>query len=217
MLQIEILTIFPGIFNSYFTESILKRAQKKKVVKITIHDFRRFATDKHTTVDDRPYGGGPGMVLKVEPIYRCLRSIPKKKKSRVILLTPKGKTFSQKKAQTLATYNQLILIAGHYEGFDERIRKYADEELSIGNYVLTGGEAAAIVVVDAITRLLPGALGDDLSPMDETFSKNPRYVEYPHYTRPENFKGKKVPAVLLSGNHKKIRAWRDKMGKTHPY
>jgi len=208
MKQFNILTIFPKIFDSYINESILKRAQKKKVISIKVHNFRRFAIDKHKTVDDRPYGGGPGMVLKVEPIYKCIQSIPKKKKSRVILLTPKGKTFNQKKAQSLTKYDQLILVAGHYEGFDERIRKYVDEELSIGNYVLTGGELPAMTIIDAVTRLLPGALGDDNSPKDETFSEGDRDIEYPHYTRPEIFKGIKVPLVLLSGNHKKIAEWR---------
>jgi len=208
MKQFNILTIFPKIFDSYINESILKRAQKKKVISIKVHNFRRFAIDKHKTVDDRPYGGGSGMVLKVEPIYKCIQSIPKKKKSRVILLTPKGKTFNQKKAQSLTKYDQLILVAGHYEGFDERIRKYVDEELSIGNYVLTGGELPAMTIIDAVTRLLPGALGDDNSPKDETFSEGDRDIEYPHYTRPEIFKGIKVPLVLLSGNHKKIAEWR---------
>ena len=209
-MKFEILTIFPKIFDSYFSESIIKRAQNKKKVKINAHDIRNFATDKHRMVDDRPYGGGPGMVLKVEPIYKCIKSIKKKKKSRIILLTPKGKTFNQRKAQQLTKYNQLILICGHYEGFDERIRQFVDEEISIGNYVLTGGEIPAMVIVDTISRLIPDVLGDKNSPKDETFSKSEKYIEYPHYTRPENFKGQKVPKILLSGNHKKITAWREK-------
>ena len=209
MKQFDILTIFPKIFDSYINESILKRAQKKKVIAIKVHDFRRFATDKHKTVDDKPYDGGPGMVLKVEPIYKCLKSIRRKKKSHVILLTPKGKTYNQEKALSLSKYDQLILIAGHYEGFDERIRKHVDEELSIGNYVLTGGELPAMTVIDAVTRLLPGALGDDNSSKDETFAQGDKDIEYPHYTRPENFKSQRVPKILLSGNHKKIATWRD--------
>ncbi len=213
-MQFDILTIFPGIFDSYFSESIIKRAQKKKKIIINIHDFRKFATDKHKTVDDRPYGGGPGMLLKVEPIYKCLKSIKSKQKTRTILLTPKGKTFNQKKAQQLTKYDQLILITGHYEGFDERIRKYVDEEISIGNYVLTGGEVPAMVIVDAVTRLIPGVLGDKNSPKDETFSKSEKYIEYPHYTRPENFKSQKVPKVLLSGDHAKIKEWRQNKAKT---
>ena len=215
MKQFDILTIFPKIFDSYINESILKRAQKKKVISIRVHDFRKFATDKHKTVDDKPYGGGPGMVLKVEPIYKCLQSIRRKKKSRVILLTPKGTTFNQKKAQSLTKYDQLILITGHYEGFDERIRQHVDEELSIGNYVLTGVELPAMTVIDAITRLLPGALGDDNSPKDETFAQGDKDIEYPHYTRPELFKGQRVPKILLSGNHKAITAWRQKKRRTN--
>jgi len=207
-MHFNILTIFPTIFDSYINESILKRAQKKKLISIKVHDFRKFATNKHKTVDDKPYGGGPGMVLKVEPIYKCLKSIRREKKSRVILLTPKGKTFNQKKARSLTKYDQLILIAGHYEGFDERIKKYIDEEISIGNYVLTGGELPAMVVVDAVTRLLPGTLGNDNSPKDETFTQGEKDIEYPHYTRPENFKSQRVPKILLSGNHKKIIEWR---------
>jgi len=214
MIDFDIITIFPKIFDSYFNESIIKRARKKKIIKIRTHNIRDFAADKHKTVDDRPYGGGPGMVLKVEPIYKCIKSIKKKKKSQIILLTPKGKTFNQQKAQQLTKYDQLILIAGHYEGFDERIRKYVDEGISIGNYVLTGGEVPAMIIVDAISRLLPGVLGDKNSPKDETFSISEKYIEYPHYTRPEKFKGQKVPKILLSGNHKKIAAWRQNKAKT---
>lgn len=209
-MKFDILTIFPKIFDSYIHESILKRAQKKKIISIKVHDFRRFATDKHKKVDDRPYGGGPGMVLKVEPIYKCLKSIRRKRKSRTILLTPKGKTFNQKIAQSLTKYDQLILIAGHYEGFDERIRSHVDEELSIGNYILTGGELPAMTIVDAVTRLLPGALGDDNSAKDETFARGDKDIEYPHYTRPENFKCQRVPKILLSGDHKKIAEWRQR-------
>jgi tRNA (guanine37-N1)-methyltransferase len=222
-MQYDILTIFPHIFDSYLNESILKRAQKKKLIKINIHNFRDFATDKHHTVDDKPYGGGPGMLLKVEPLYKCLKSIKRKKsarggsamggKSKVILLTPKGKTFNQNMAKKLLELDQLILISGRYEGFDERIRKYVDEQISIGDYVLTGGELPAMSIIDATARLLPGVLGDDNSSKDESFSKNLNFIEYPHYTRPENFKGVKVPKVLLSGNHKKIDTWRLKNSK----
>lgn len=213
-MQFDILTIFPEIFNSYFNESIIKRAQKKKIVKINIHNIRDYATDKHKTVDDRPYGGGPGMVMKVEPIYKCLKSIKKKEQPKIILLTPKGKTFTQKKASQLTRYKQIVLICGHYEGFDERIRKSVNEEISIGDYILTGGEIPAMIIVDAVTRLLPRALGDKNSTKEETFSKGGNYVEYPHYTRPENFKGMKVPKILLSGNHQKIATWRRQKSKT---
>lgn len=214
LMQYDILTIFPHIFDSYLNESILKRAQKNKLIKINIHNFRNFAAGKHRTVDDKPYGGGPGMLLKVEPIYKCLKSIKRKKNSLVVLLTPKGKTFNQNMAKKFAKLDQLILISGRYEGFDERIRKYVDEQVSIGDYILTGGELPVMSIIDATARLLPGVLGDDSSSKDESFSKNLNFIEYPHYTRPENFKGTKVPKVLLSGNHKKIDAWRLKNAKT---
>ncbi|XOU94359.1 MAG: tRNA (guanosine(37)-N1)-methyltransferase TrmD [Candidatus Kerfeldbacteria bacterium] len=217
-MQFDILTIFPDIFESYFKESIIKRAIKNKKINIIIHNFRNFATDKHKSVDDKPYGGGPGMLLKIEPLYKCLKSIKRLKsskggpasggKSRIILLTPKGKKFDQKKAKSLTKYDQLILIAGRYEGYDARIKKYIDEEISIGDYVLTGGELPAMTIIDATTRLLPGVLGDDQSSKDETFTKDEKYIEYPQYTRPENFNGQKVPKVLLSGNHNDILAWK---------
>lgn len=213
-MQFDILTIFPEIFDSYFSESIIKRAISAKIIKVKIHNFRNFVVDKHRTVDDRPYGGGPGMVLKVEPIYKCLKSIPRKRKSKIVLLTPKGKSFSQKTASNLAKLDQIILICGRYEGFDERIRKFADEEISIGNYVLTGGEIPAMVIVDTVARLLPNVLGDPESVKEETFSKNKHYIEYPQYTRPENFKGLRVPKILLSGNHQMIRKWREKKAKS---
>lgn len=212
-MQFNLLTIFPHIFDSYFNESILKRAQKKKLISIKIHNIRDFATDKHKTVDDKPYGGGPGMVMKVEPIYRCLKSIKKKRDNHIILLSPRGKTFDQKMAKRLSGFQQLILISGRYEGIDERLKPFVDEEISIGNYVLTGGEIPALVIADAVARLLPGVLGDAESNKDESFTLSSCYLEYPHYTRPEKFKGKKVPKVLLSGHHGKIAAWRKKMSK----
>lgn len=182
-------------------------------MKIRIHNIRDFAKDKHKTVDDRPYGGGPGMILKIEPLYSCLKSIKRKKKSKVVVLAPGGKTFDQKMAKSLSKLDQLILICGRYEGFDERIMKFVDLKISIGDYVLTGGEIPAMVIVDAVARLIPGVLGNQDSTKDETFSKSKDYIEYPQYTRPENFKGMKVPKVLLSGNHKKIAGWRAKKSK----
>ena len=211
-MQIDILTIFPQIFDSYFSESIIKRAKKKKLVSIKIHNIRDFATDKHKTVDDRPYGGGPGMVLKIETLFCCLRSIKKRKKSKVIIFTPGRKTFNQKMAKSLSKLDQLILICGRYEGFDERIKKFADLEISIGDYVLTGGEIPAMVIVDAVSRLIPGVLGNQESAEEESFSRD-NYIEYPQYTRPANFKGMKVPKVLLSGYHEKITSWRIKKSK----
>lgn len=208
MYRFDLLTIFPNIYDSYIHESILKRAQKNKLIDIHVHNIRDYATDKHRTTDDRPYGGGPGMVMKVEPIYRCLKSIRRKKKSRVILLSAKGKTFDQGMAKGFAKkYDQLILIAGHYEGVDERIMQYVDEEVSIGNYILTGGELPSLIITDAVARLIPGVLGDSESASEESHS-TAGYLEYPQYTRPEVFKDKRVPKELLSGNHKEIKAWR---------
>jgi len=208
--------MFPG----YLNESIIGRAQKKKLVKINQHNFRDYATDKHKTVDDSPYGGGPGMVLKVEPIYRCLQKITraKKKKRKIILLTPQGKTFDQPMARRLAKLDQLVLICGRYEGFDERVRSLVDEQVSVGDYVLTGGELPAMTIVDAVTRLVPGVVGEEASLVEETFAKK-GYIEYPQYTRPEKFKCKirqqkaeilKTPEILLSGDHRKIKEWRGK-------
>lgn len=208
-MRFDILTIFPQIFDSYFSESIIKRAKKKKLVNIKIHNIRDFAKDKHKTVDDKPYGGGPGMILKIEPLWRCLKSIKKSKRSKVIILNPGGKTFNQGIAKNLSKFDQLILICGRYEGFDERIKNFVDLEISIGDYVLTGGEIPAMVIVDVVSRLIPGVLGNKNSTEDESFSKDD-YIEYPQYTRPANFKGMKVPKVLLSGDHEKIRKWREK-------
>lgn len=207
MLKFEIITIFPRAFDSYFNESILKRAQTKKLVKIRIHNLRSFTTDKRQTVDDRPYGGGPGMILKVEPIYKALKKIRRQQKSKVILLSPDGQTFNQKLARQLARLDQIVLICGHYEGFDARVKNYVDLSLSIGDYVLSGGEPAAMVVVDAAARLVPGALGNKASAKEESFAKE-NYVEYSQYTRPADFKSLKVPKVLLSGDHRKIKEWR---------
>lgn len=229
-MQFDIITIFPKIFDCYFNESIIKRARKKGLVEIDVHNLRNFTTDKHKTVDDKPYGGGPGMVLKVEPIFRAVQAIKKirnkpktqnpKPKTRVILFSAKGKMFTQKEARRLAKYDQLIMICGRYEGVDERVAKYiADEELSVGNYVLTGGEIPAMIVVDVVSRLLPGVLGKAESLKEESFGlrsttnhqlPTTNYLEYPQYTRPENFRGWKVPKVLLSGDHKKIEEWRKK-------
>ena len=208
-MKIDIITLFPEMFKGPFEESIIKRAQEKELVEINIHNLRDWATDKHKTLDDKPYGGGGGMVLMVEPIYKALKDL-KTKNSKVVLLTPQGKVFNQKKAQQLSKLKHLILIAGHYEGFDERIREHLiDEEISIGNYVLTGGELPAMVVIDSIVRLIPGVLGTEESLIDETHTK-PGYTKYPVYTRPENFRGWKVPETLLSGNHKEIEKWRKK-------
>ncbi len=220
-MKFNIITIFPEIFNSYFNESILKRAQEKELIKIKAYDLRKWTTDKHKTVDDTPYGGGAGMVMKVEPIYKALRALRKQKtknkKQKIVLLSAKGKTWNQEMAKKYSRLDEIIFICGRYEGVDERIKNFIDEEISIGDYVLTGGELGAMVIIDSVTRLLPGTLGNEESAMDESHS-TPGVLEYPHYTRPETFKanGKeyKVPDVLLSGNHAEIEKWRKRKKKT---
>lgn len=209
-MEIEILTLFPKMFEGPFGESILKRAKTKRLVEIRIVDIRPFSKDKHKKADDRPFGGGPGMVLSIEPIHRALLSLKRKKKTPpyVILLSASGKVFDQATARRLSKRKHLILICGHYEGVDERIKRWVDEELSIGNYILTCGEIPAMVIVDSVIRLLPGVLGDDRSTQFESFEKG--LLEHPQYTRPRNFLGVKVPGVLLSGNHQKIAEWRMK-------
>jgi tRNA (guanine37-N1)-methyltransferase len=204
-IQFDIITIFPDIFQSYFNESIIKRAQKEGLVKIKIHNLRDYTNDKHKTVDDKPYGGGPGMVMKIEPIYKAVqfsKSKIKNQKSKIILFSPKGKKFDQKMARRFSRLDRLILICGRYEGVDERVAKYiADEEVSVGDYVLTGGEIPAMIVIDAVSRFIPRVLGKHES-LEEIKGS------YPVYTRPEKFLKWSVPKVLLSGNHKKIEKWR---------
>ncbi len=217
MKKFNIITIFPHIFESYFGESIIKRALEKKLVGINITNLRDFTADKHRTVDDTPFGGGVGMVMKVEPIYEAVKSLKSEVrnlksetnlKTRVILFSAKGKKYTQSDAVRLSQYDNLILICGRYEGIDERVAEnIADEEISIGDYVLTGGEIPAMVVVDSISRLIPGVLGNEESPRDESHSKD-GYLEYPQYTRPEVFNDWKVPEVLLSGDHERIKKWR---------
>ncbi len=257
-MNFEVITIFPHIFDSYFSESILARAQKKNKIKINIYNLRDYTTDKHKTVDDTPYGGGAGMVLKVEPIFNCVETVKKNLQSisedkifaeekketvikddkliRTILFSAKGKRYTQADAQRLAKYKNLILICGRYEGVDERVaQNIVDEEISIGEYVLTGGEIPAMTVIDSVSRLLSGVLGNQESLKEESFSdklqteerydslqfadesdsdcklkiENCKLIrEYPHYTKPEEFNGWRVPEVLLSGNHKEIEKWR---------
>ena len=254
-MQFNIITIFPKIFDSYFNESILARARKEGLIEINTHDLRDYTSDKHRTVDDTPYGGGAGMVLKVEPIYRALLKIigknnlkcfrkgtksglcsfssqssaerlrrgdnlDKNSKTKIILLSAKGKKFDQAMAKRFSKLDKLVLICGRYEGVDERVAKnLADEEISVGDYILTGGEIPAMVVVDSVSRLIKGVVGNKESIKDESFSKK-GYLEYSHYTRPENFSPNKktnwkVPEVLLSGNHKRIQDWREKYSKNN--
>jgi len=213
-MKFDIITIFPKILDSYFNESILKRAQQSALIEIKTHDIRKFSKDKHRSVDDTPYGGGPGMVLMVEPIHQCLQSIKKRKKSKVILLDPAGRQFNQSLAQKYSKFNQLIFICGRYEGVDARVDKLVDEKVSLGPYVISGGELGAAIIIESVARLIPGVLGSADSLQYETFSgKKADIIEYPQYTRPENFKGQKVPKILLSGNHQEIEKWRRKHQK----
>lgn len=208
-MRIDVLTLFPGMFESPLNESILKRAQDAGVVSIHLTDIRDFAVNEYGQVDDKPYGGGPGMVLMPGPVFDCHDHVQAQApdRGRVILMTPQGRPFKQDLAQELARETRLIFIAGRYEGFDERIREgLGADQVSIGDYILSGGELAAMVVIDVIVRLLPGALGDENSAVDESFSHG--MLEYPHYTRPEVYRGMKVPDILLSGHHAKIREWR---------
>jgi len=209
MMKIDILTLFPEMFQGPFDESIIKRAQKKKLVEIKIHDLREWTDDKRGTVDNRPFGGGTGMVLMIKPIDKALKEL-KTEKTKVIFLDPKGKVFNQKMSKKLAKNKHLIFICGHYEDIDQRVREHLiDEEISIGDYILTGGELPAMVVIDTITRLIPGVLGKEQATKEESFGQQ-GLLEYPQYTRPAKFKGWKVPEVLLSGDHQKIDAWRKK-------
>jgi len=252
----DIITIFPKIFNSYFSETILARAQKNNLIEIKTHDLRQWTDDNHKSVDDSPYGGGPGMVMMIEPIFKAVMALKKslassstsrsgqiprlvfdeskranpsprlrrveagksqenskEGKTRVVLFSAKGKPYTQADARRLAEYDQIIMICGRYEGVDERVAQHiADEELSVGNFVLTGGEIPAMILVDSVSRLIPGVLGKEKSLAEESFS-NENYLEYPQYTRPEEFKDWKVPGILLSGDHKKIEEWRIKNSK----
>ncbi|MCK5061905.1 tRNA (guanosine(37)-N1)-methyltransferase TrmD [Candidatus Parcubacteria bacterium] len=214
----HIITIFPEIFNSYFNESIIKRAQESGKIKIKIHNLRDYTKDKHKTVDDTPYGGGAGMVMKVDVLYKALRALRQQtadsRQQKIILLSAKGKTWNQPMAKEYTKYDDIILICGRYEGVDERILNFVDEEISIGDYVLTGGEIPAMAIVDSIARLIPGVVGNEMSPLDESHTES-GVLEYPQYTRPEIFideKGEKysVPDILKSGNHAEIKKWREK-------
>lgn len=205
-MKITVLTLFPEMIEPIINASILKRAKENDLVDFEIVNFRDFSTNKHQTVDDTPYGGGSGMVLSVEPIYHALNSL--NKPNHKILLSPQGKTFNQKKAKELLGYEHLVFVCGHYEGFDERVREFIDEEVSLGDFVMTGGEIAAMAMIDAIARLIPGVLGSKESYEKDSFYDD--YLDYPQYTKPREFKGLKVPDVLLSGNHQKIEEWRKK-------
>jgi tRNA (guanine37-N1)-methyltransferase len=212
MMKIDVLTLFPEMFSGVFGHSILHKAAEKSAVQYNVVNFREYADNKHQTVDDYPYGGGAGMVLKPQPLFDAVAALKEQAASnetRVILLCPQGKQYDQKIAEELAKEEHLIFVCGHYEGYDERIREHVvTDEISIGDYVLTGGELGAMVVIDSVVRLLPEVLGNEESHMKDSFSTG--LLEHPHYTRPSDFRGMKVPDVLLSGNHKLIEEWRNK-------
>jgi len=218
MIKFDVITIFPEMFSSYLKESLISRAQQKKFIKVNLHNLRKWTNDNHKTVDDRPFGGGLGMVLKVEPIFKAVKQIKKSKKAKVILFTPRGEKFSQQVAHKLSKLDQIVFICGRYEGVDERVaQKIADIELSIGDYDLMGGELPAMVAIETISRLIPGVLGKPQL-LKERITKSGGFLEYAQYTRPEIFepsKGKKwkVPELLLSGDHKKIEEWKKNHGK----
>jgi len=204
-----ILTLFPGIFESPLNESLIKKAREKGLLEFNIVNIRAFAADIHHTADDAPFGGGAGMVMKVEPVYYAIEQVRKDQpRPHFVLLTPHGRRFDQESAAGFSRIPHLALLCGRYEGVDERIHSLVDDEVSIGDYVLSGGETAALVVVDAVSRLVPGVLGNEASPADESFSRG--LLEYPQYTRPREFMGMQAPEVLLSGNHEEIRRWRRK-------
>ncbi|MEQ6356371.1 tRNA (guanosine(37)-N1)-methyltransferase TrmD [Lysinibacillus sp. M3] len=207
-MNINVLSLFPDMFTGVFGASILKKAQEKGAVKLEVTDIRGFSGNKHNQVDDYPYGGGAGMVLKPEPMFSAVESITEGRNPRIILMCPQGERFTQKKAEELAQEQELVFLCGHYEGYDERIRQHlVTDEISIGDFVLTGGELGAMTVIDSVVRLLPGVLGQEDSHIQDSFSTG--LLEHPHYTRPAEFRGMKVPDILLSGNHAKIEQWRE--------
>ncbi len=209
-MKFEILTIFPEVIECYIKHGVVGKALEKGIAEVKIYNLRNYTRDKHKKVDDYPYGGGVGMVMQIEPFYNALKQIKKDRKPRkVILLSPQGKRFTQGVAKDFLEEGKgIVLICGRYEGIDDRIKTLIDEEISIGDYVLSGGELPALVIIDSILRLIPGALGDDLSAKEDSFMKG--VLDYPHYTRPDEFKGMRVPEVLISGDHKKIALWRRK-------
>jgi tRNA (guanine37-N1)-methyltransferase len=207
-MKFDILTLFPGMFTGPFDESIIRRGREKQLIDISLHNIRDYATDRHQTADDTPYGGGAGMVMKIEPMAACIEAVKARRPaSTVVMTSPQGRRLTHKVAAELAEHSGLIIICGRYEGIDERVRElFVDDDISLGDYVLSGGEIAAMVIVDAVTRLVPGVLGSGESAESDSFCDG--LLEYPQYTRPPEFRGLKVPEVLLSGNHDLIRKWR---------
>jgi len=211
-MRFDVLTLFPETFQGYLDQSLLKRAIDLGLVEVQLHDIRDWARDKHKSVDDRPFGGGPGMVLKVEPVVDCVEAVRRREADpgHLVMLTPQGRRLDQPAVQRLAEHRRILLLCGRYEGFDERIRVILDpEEISIGDFVLSGGEVAAMVVIDAVVRLVPGVLGDEESNADDSFSGERRLLEFAQYTRPRVYRGLEVPEILLSGNHPEIARWRE--------
>lgn len=206
MIKFDCLTLFPEMFNGILEDSILKRAIENNLIEVKLHNFREFSTLKHKNVDDSPYGGGAGMVLMCPPIYDCLRSIENNENAHKVLLTPQGRKYTQDVAKELSKKDHIILICGHYEGFDERIRSFVDDEISVGDYILTGGEIPAMAIIDSVSRLIPGVLHNDESAPTDSFENN--LLECPQYTKPFDFMGMTVPEVLVSGNHQEIDKWR---------
>ncbi|MEL7496285.1 MAG: tRNA (guanosine(37)-N1)-methyltransferase TrmD [Planctomycetota bacterium] len=210
-MRFDVLTLFPDMFPGYFCQSILNKAIERGLVEIHVHNMRDWTTDRHHKIDDTPYGGGPGMVLMVEPVVKCVRDVQSMdpRQGTIVLLTPQGQTLKQPLVEELATTPRFIVLCGRYEGFDQRVIDILQPvELSIGDYILNGGEVAAMVLVDSLVRMVPGVLGDELSNIDDSFSRGNRLLEYPQYTRPRDFEGHSVPEILLSGNHQAIADWR---------
>jgi tRNA (guanine37-N1)-methyltransferase len=209
-MRFDILTLFPAIFDGYLGQSLLKKGIDAGLISVQLHDIRRWSRDKHHKVDDRPFGGGPGMILQVEPVVECVEAIQQlAEPGHLVMLSPRGRTLNQKIVEELATKPRLLLLCGRYEGFDERVFEILQpDEISIGDYVLNGGEAAAMVVIDAVIRLIPGVLGDEESSQHDSFSSGNRLLEFPQYSRPREYRGHEVPEVLVSGNHEQIARWR---------
>jgi len=210
-MRFDVLTLFPQIFEGYLTQSLLNKAIEAGLTEVRTHDIREWSRDKHHNVDDRPFGGGPGMVLKVEPVVECVEAVQQQEEQpgRVVLLTPQGRTLNQQVIEELVEHPRLILLCGRYEGFDQRVTDLLEpDEISIGDYILNGGEVAAMVLIDAVVRLVPGVLGHEQSSIDDSFSQGNRLLEFPQYTRPRSYRGLETPEVLLSGDHEAIARWR---------
>lgn len=212
-MRFDVVTLFPEMFHGYLSQSLLNLAIQRKLIDVQLHNLRDWATGKHKQVDDRPFGGGPGMVLMVEPVVRAVESVRKMSSEapHLVMLTPQGKTLNQEMVERLATHPRLLLLCGRYEGFDERVKEILQpEEVSIGDFILGGGEVASMVVIDAVSRLIPGVLGDEQSNREDSFSGTGRLLEFAQYTRPREFEGHEVPEILFSGDHGRIAAWREK-------